>query len=184
MTTRISTIGLCLLGTIVTAGQVPGQPAISIREEHGGAYTVAARFDVSEPTAAVRAALTDYEGIPRFMPGVRISRVLERSDTRARVEQEAESKFMFFSKRVHLILDVVEAADVISFRDECGRSFTEYAGAWTMTDNIDRTAITYELKATPAFNVPAFVLRRLLERDARAMVERLQSEIRARAHAR
>jgi ribosome-associated toxin RatA of RatAB toxin-antitoxin module len=158
-------------------------PAITVRHENG-IYSVSARFSVTEPAAVVRAVLTDYEQIPNFMPGVRTSRVLERGDGSARVEQEAVSKFLLVSRRVHLVLDVAEDHETIRFRDRCGKSFTRYEGAWTIGTERDRTTVTYDLAARPAFEVPGFVLRRLLDRDARTMIEGLRSQIAARTIAR
>jgi carbon monoxide dehydrogenase subunit G len=155
-------------------------PAISV-EETGGAYTVAARFTVDASDAVVREVLTDYAGIPRFMPGVRSSEVLERQTGYARVQQEAESKYMMFSKRVHLVLDVEEGEGVIRFRDRCNRSFALYEGTWTIARRGPATELRYELTAQPAFSVPGFVLRKLLNRDAGVMIERLRAEIAARA---
>ena len=181
MTARLLVIGLGILGPALAAANGPGDaPVVTVRG-YGKAYVVAAQFSVARPAAVVRAVLTDYEQIPRFMPGVRTSRVLERGDGRARIEQEAVSTFMMFSRRVHLVLDIAETADAIRFRDACGKSFTSYEGAWTITDLGDRTAIEYGLTAAPAFDVPGFVLRRLLDRDARAMIEGLRSEMAARA---
>jgi hypothetical protein len=91
---------------------------------------------------------------------------------------------MLFSTRVHLLLDVEEADGVIRFRDRCGRSFVQYEGTWTLVPAGDGTALSYELAAAPAFSVPGFVLRNLLNRDARTMIDRLRNEIRARALAR
>ena len=183
MTARSLVIGLGMLGPTLAAATAPGDvPVVSVREE-GRAYVVSAQFRVAEPAVVVRAVLTDYEQIPRFMPGVRTSRVLERGEGHVRLEQEAMSKFMMFSKRVHLVLDIAEGPDVIRFRDVCGKSFTSYEGTWTIADRGDHTAVEYGLTATPAFDVPGFVLRRLLDRDARAMIEGLRSEMATRAMA-
>jgi ribosome-associated toxin RatA of RatAB toxin-antitoxin module len=149
--------------------------------EHDGVYTVAATFTVTEAASFAIAALTDYSQIPRFMPEVRMSTVLERSDDRTVVEQEAVARFMMFSKRVHLVLEVQEAPGVIRFRDRCGKSFARYEGAWTIAERDGHTHITYELSATPSFDVPEFLLKRLLKRDAVQMIERLKTEIEARA---
>jgi len=37
--------------------------------------------------------------------------------------------------------------------------------------------VRYELTAKPSFDVPAFLLKRLLQRDAREMIRRLQNEM-------
>ena len=121
--------------------------------------------------------LTDYEQIPRFMPDVRTSIVRERGAGRAVVEQEAVSGMMMFSKRVHLVLEIAEQPDALIFRDRCGRSFVRYEGAWRLSHQDGRTAITYELTAEPSFDVPGFLLKRLLRRDSGEMIEHLRREV-------
>ena len=161
-----------------SAQPVPG--SLTVREERG-VYTVAARFAVDQPSSVALAVLTDYEQIPRFMPGVRTSTVLEHTTGRSVVEQEAVSSIMMFSKRVHLVLEIDEQLDALLFRDRCGRSFAHYQGAWRVSAENGRTMITYELTAEPSFDIPGFVIKRLLRRDSAQMIERLQVEIAARA---
>ena len=86
-----------------------------------------------------------------------------------------------FSKRVHLVLEVRESPNTIRFRDRCGRSFVRYEGSWTMVETDGRTDIRYQLSAQPSFDVPEFLLKRLLKRDATRMIERLRVAIAARA---
>jgi hypothetical protein len=171
---------MTVLLALLLAVAAPAAPAISV-EEGGGGYTVAARFTVAEPDDVVREVLTDYANIPRFMPDVKASEVVAREAGHVRVQQEAVSKYLFFSKRVHLVLDVEEGAEVIRFRNRCPQSFTHYEGAWTIRRQGAYTEVHYELRAQPAFTVPGFVLRRLLNRDAGVMIERLRAEIAARA---
>ena len=148
--------------------------------EQRGVYSVVARFTVEQPPSLALAVLSDYEQIPRFMPGVRTSTVLERTAWHAVVEQQAVSSIMMFSKRVHLVLEVDEHTDALLFRDRCGLSFTRYEGAWRVSAEDGRTRITYELTADPAFDIPGFVIKRLLRRDSAQMIERLKVEIAAR----
>ena len=155
-------------------------PALSVHEQQG-VFTVVARFLVDQPPSTALAVLTDYEHIPRFMPGVRTSIVVERGAGRTVVEQEAVSSVMLFSKRVHLVLEIDEQSDALVFRDRCGRSFARYEGAWRVSPANGGTAITYQLTAEPSFDVPGFMLKRLLRRDSTEMIERLQREIAARA---
>jgi carbon monoxide dehydrogenase subunit G len=184
MTTRLFIASAALvLGALAAGAAAAEQPAMSV-QERDGTYTVAARFHVPQLPEVVREVLTDYPSIPRFMPGVRTSKVLERDGGHARVEQEAVSKFMMFSKRVHLLLHVEEGAEAIRFRDTGNRSFVHYEGAWTITRQGIQTVVAYELIARPAFSVPSLILRKLLDRDARLMIERLRGEIQARAASR
>jgi hypothetical protein len=43
--------------------------------------------------------------------------------------------------------------------------------------NPERVEIRYELAAKPSFDVPEFLLKRLLKRDAQQMIGRLQDEM-------
>ncbi len=185
---RFIVTGIVTIALLVTGAA--GQPtaaddgaqhrAVTVREERG-TYSVTASFHVPQDAAVALAVLTDYEQIPRFMPGVRTSTVVERSAGRAVIEQEAISRFMMFSKRVHLVLDIVEGPDTVRFRDRAGDSFVRYEGAWRLCVDDGRTRIVYELTAQPSFDVPRFLLTRLLKRDSGEMIDSLQREIAARA---
>jgi carbon monoxide dehydrogenase subunit G len=159
---------------------VGAEPQVTVREE-GGVYTVAAAFAVPQPAATVVAVLTDYEEISRFMPDVRTSTVLERGPVVTVVAQEAVARLMMFSKRIYLELEVREEPGAITFRDRCGRSFARYEGAWAMTETDGQTSVTYRLVAKPSFEVPGFLLNRILKRDATEMIDRLRAEMAIRA---
>lgn len=178
----VTTVGLiAFCAAAVPAMAMPqNDPPVTVTEDKG-VYTVAATFTVSEASSFALAALTDYAQIPRFMPEVRTSNVIERADDRAVVEQEAVARFMMFSKRVHLVLEVREHNGTIRFRDRCGKSFARYEGVWTIEQRDGNTHVTYELSAKPSFDVPEFLLKRLLKRDASQMIERLKAEIASRA---
>jgi ribosome-associated toxin RatA of RatAB toxin-antitoxin module len=171
-------IAALMLCAILTAA-LPARSAdqqIAVTEKDG-TYEVRATFVVSRPPSTVTAVLTDYVRIPHYMPEVRTSQLLERQDDRAVVEQEAVAKFLMFSKRIHLVLAVEEKPQTIEFHDQCGQSFERYDGAWSMADDHGDTKISYRLTATPRFDVPNWLLSRLLKRDAVVMIERLRAEI-------
>jgi ribosome-associated toxin RatA of RatAB toxin-antitoxin module len=149
---------------------------VTVREERG-VYFVEARFQVPQKSEVVQAVLTDYDHIPRFMPGVKRSAVLERTPGRALVEQEAVSRLMMFSKRVHIVLEIAEGPEVLTFRDRCTQSFSRYEGSWAWSDRDSATLITYQLVAKPSFDVPEFLLKRLLKRDAAETIEALRKEM-------
>ncbi len=181
--TRARRLLLCAAIVLAGAARVTATdtaPVVTVNEE-GGTYRVVATFSVSQPAAIARAVLTDYEQIPRFMPNVRTSTVLERTAGGLVVEQEATARMMMFSKRIHLVLVVQEAAGMIRFRDRCGKSFDLYDGGWTLTSpETGGTTIEYALTAKPSFDVPEFILKRLLRRDSTEMIRRLQIEIASR----
>ena len=149
--------------------------------EASGVYRVTAAFAVTASPEHVIAVLTDFERIPNYMPDIEVSRVVERTPAGMVVEQQAVSKFMMFSKRVHLMLDVRTRDGAITFRDRCGRSFVSYQGEWLVSQHDSLTVIDYQLSAKPSFEVPGFVLKRLLKRDAGQLIDRIKAEITARA---
>jgi hypothetical protein len=177
MVLAAATLVIALAGAM--AGEGPA-PTVTVREARG-VYAVSARFHVPQPPLVALAVLTDYEHIPRFLPDVTSSVVRERSASGAVVEQEAVSRMMMFSKTVYLLLEITEEGTAIRFRDLCGRSFAHYEGAWRVTASGTGSDIGYELTAKPSFDVPEFILKRLLKRDSTRTIERLSAEIAARA---
>ena len=149
--------------------------------EAGGVFQVSASFAIHQPADAVMAVLTDYERIPKYMPDMEISRVIARTQGSMVVEQQAVSKFMLFSKRVHLLLDVRQDEGTIRFSDRCGKSFSAYTGSWIVSQHDSLTVVDYHLIAKPTFEVPAFVLKRLLKRDSALLIEQIKAEITGRA---
>jgi hypothetical protein len=179
---RILTAAAILLQLLLPLRAVAQQPATSltVREERG-VYTLVARFTVDQPPSVALAVLTDYEQIPRFMSDVRSSVVRERGAGWAVVEQEAESRWLMFSKRIHLVLQIEEQSNALIFRDRCRVTFARYVGAWRLSTEDGYTVIRYELTAEPSFDVPGSILKRILRRDSGRMIVGLQREIAARA---
>jgi ribosome-associated toxin RatA of RatAB toxin-antitoxin module len=174
------TMAFVLMSMGLAAATPPPPPDVTVAARDG-LYHVTATFRVSQPASVAFAVLTDYEQIPRFMPDVRKSQILERREHITVVEQEAVARMMLFSKRVHLVLEIEEAPQAIRFHDRCGRSFEHYEGAWTLAEKDGYVEIGYTLTAKPTFDVPEFLLTRLLRRDAQTMIERLRAEIAGRA---
>jgi ribosome-associated toxin RatA of RatAB toxin-antitoxin module len=152
--------------------------------ERAGIYQVSATFAVPKTPADAVAVLMDFEKIPDFVPDMKTSTVIERTDGNTVVEQEAVARFMMFSKTVHLVLNVSEDGGVITFRDRCGKSFAVYEGSWTVKPSANGATITYRLAAKPSFDVPGFVLKRLLKRDASELIARIKAEITTRGNVR
>jgi ribosome-associated toxin RatA of RatAB toxin-antitoxin module len=178
---RLLVLAACVihLAAVPAWADPTSETRVAVQEENG-LYRVTATFCVPQPAAIAMAVLTDYDHIPRFMPDVRTSRVLERGEDGVIVEQEAVARLMMFAKRIHLMLEIREGLRTLRFRDRSATSFTRYEGGWTVTEANGTTRITYELTARPSFEVPEFLLKRLLKRDSTRMIENLQAEIAAR----
>jgi ribosome-associated toxin RatA of RatAB toxin-antitoxin module len=177
---RFAVMGIVLASTGMAAVAPPPQPDVAV-DTRDGLYQVTATFTVSQSATVVLAVLTDYEQIPRFMPDVQKSQVLEVGNGHVVVEQEAVARALMFSKRVHLVLEIHETPGTIRFHDRCGKSFERYEGTWTISEKDAHVEIAYALTAKPTFDVPEFLLKRLLKRDAQTMIERLRTEMARRA---
>lgn len=169
-------LAACLLGAAASPARAGQGPDVQVQEQ-AGVFSVSTTFDVPQAPGAVLAVLTDYEGIPRIAPDITRSVVLSRQDGHTRVEQLAVSKVLFFSKTVHLVLDIHETATSLTFRDTCGRSFTLYEGTWQVAATATGTRVSYQLRAQPAFDVPDFLVKRLFRRDAIQLIARLRQAI-------
>jgi ribosome-associated toxin RatA of RatAB toxin-antitoxin module len=164
---------------IAAAASEDASRHVTVTEDRG-VYSVKAAFISPQPLDVVFAVLTDYAAIPKFMPQVRTSVVRERGEGRAVIEQEAIARFLMFTRRIHLVLEVSEEASTIRFRDLCGQSFREYEGVWQLQHVDGQTRVQYALTAKPSFAVPEFLLGRLLKRDASQMIKGLQIEMERR----
>ncbi len=176
-------VALVTISTAAPRAAMEAAPGVAVAEKDG-VYAVTASFTVNASPDAVIAVLTDYDRIPEFMPNVEVSRVLERTRDGAVVEQRAVSRFMMFSKAIHLVLDVHELGHAIRFRDRSRGSFASYQGGWTISRHDGVTVVDYHLTAQPSFEVPAFVLKRLLKRDSAQFIDRIKAEITARENGR
>jgi ribosome-associated toxin RatA of RatAB toxin-antitoxin module len=172
-----------LVAMIGAATSAADEPPVNVTES-GGVYRVSATFSVLETPDVALAVLSDFERIPQYVPDMKTSTVRERNAEDTVVEQEAVAKFAMFSKRIHLVLRVIESAGTIAFRDECGKSFAVYDGSWVVKPAAQGSTITYRLAAKPTFEVPGFVLKRLLKRDASDLIARIKVEMAARGNLR
>src|SRR5688572_28202233 len=89
---RVLAVGLLTAFTMTMRATPADQARVDVSEERG-TYQVVATFQVAQRAATAMMVLTDYERIPKFMPDVRTSRVLERRRNRVVVEQEAFARF-------------------------------------------------------------------------------------------
>jgi ribosome-associated toxin RatA of RatAB toxin-antitoxin module len=83
----------------------------------GDAVQVQAQATVKAPHALIWKALTDYDHMAEFVPGIRSSRVLERHGTTTTVEQVGTAHLWFFRFTIDVVVEATEQPpDLIGIR--------------------------------------------------------------------
>jgi len=132
--------------------------------------------------AQVWNVVSDYEHLSDFISTIRESKIRGRRPGGAVVEQTAVGKWFLFSRSVSVLLDVREnALRSIAFRDVSHKDFTQYGGAWTLTETNGAVQLDYHLEAQPSAALPAFVIEKVFTEDASSLLEQVRKEILKRA---
>lgn len=148
------------------------------------AYQARGSFVVAATAAAAWEAIADYAAIPRIAPSVKVSRIVSRDGGKVMVEQEAVAAFLFFSKRIHLLLEIVESPPgEVKFRDTARREFTHYEGFWTIEEAGDGVRVSYGIDVERGFSAPDFLAKRFFKKQAESLMDSMREEILRRAAA-
>jgi hypothetical protein len=83
-------------------------------QRSGKRFTAEAVLDLAADVATVWQTITDYPALPRFMPGIRACRVVERQTTgkgaalreRLVVEQQGEFRFFMFAQSMDVLIEI------------------------------------------------------------------------------
>lgn len=76
----------------------------------GKRFDAEAVLDLPATAETIWQTITDYPALPRFMPGIRACRVVDRQPTadgeRLRVEQRGEFRFLLFAQSMNVDLEI------------------------------------------------------------------------------
>ncbi len=126
-------------------------------QEKGGTYDIRGAFNVDAEPGVVWEVLTDYHHIPKFVGNLKKSLIDEDlGPYHFRLEQEFEGGFLFFTKRVRVVLDVHETwQQTILFTDIDRKDFSIYQGSWNLRPGPNKgLEIDYQLTAKQNFSAP------------------------------
>jgi Polyketide cyclase / dehydrase and lipid transport len=153
-------------------------------------YRVDASADLDADQAVVWETLTDYEKLPQFVPGIHRVRVLAMYEQAGRqrllIEQAGELRFLFFARRVVVLLDVeqqprtrVDARAVPLTRDpEAGEeSLNQFEGTYTLMPIPGGVRFGYRAHFTPDFALPPILGSLAVRRTMQAQFEAMLAEI-------
>lgn len=162
----------CLLAADVAAADV----SIATRRR-GEALEIEGRARLAVPLAVAWAVLTDYERLPRFIPGILASRVVSRDGASLVLEQAGEIRVLFFSVPVEARLAVEEAPRAsISSRGLSG-SFRSMQGRYDLREAGGVVEFLYSGTIVPDTWLPAFIGDGVLAAHVDAQFRALVHEI-------
>ena len=158
-----------------------------------GGYRIDASAELDADQDVVWETLTDYEKLPQFVPGIRGVRVLETREQdgkqRLLIEQSGEFRFLFFARRIAVLLDVeqhprnrVEARALPRPRamDATEENLNQFEGTYTLLPIPGGIRLEYRARFTPEFDLPPILGPLAVRRTMQAQFEAMLAEIERR----
>jgi carbon monoxide dehydrogenase subunit G len=175
---RISVVGAVMCALL--AGEAGAAEEFSVEAaRRGERFEVRARAVLAAPAPLVWQVLTDYERLPRFVPGISRSIVRQRDGNRVRLDQSGEARFLVFSYPIEVQLEVTEAPLQWVVSRAVGGNLRRMYGRYELHPDAQRgTVLLYTGEIVPDFSLPRFIgtaaVRGMIERQFTAMVEEIE----------
>ncbi len=179
----IYTRGLAWLALVLL--QMPAAHAaakVTVKTERRGMTVhLDARARLRAPRGLVWATLTDYADLWRFIPGLRYSHVLRRNGATAFVEEQGETKFLFLSFPINVVLASSEHPPFRIDVHAVSGDLKELDGSYRITPKPDGTLLlTWSGAIQPGFWLPAYIDAALVRSRIGAQFEGMVREIERR----
>jgi carbon monoxide dehydrogenase subunit G len=187
---RISSVALALLVAAHAPRAAAAEDLAVEAERKGDSIEIRAHATVAATPALIWEVLTDYEHLPRFIPGIAKSVVRQRQGNRVIVEQSGEARFLFFSFPIDIRLEVTEGPPqwIVSravggnLRRMSGRydirQETAPAGASAAEGAPRSSSLRYQGAIEPDFGLPPLVgvaaMRGMVQEQFTAMVAEIE----------
>lgn len=174
---RIPCVALALLAAQAGATWAAEDLAVEVQGK-GAGFAVRAGATVAAPLSLVWEVLTDYENLPRFIPGIAKSGVRVRKGNRALLEQRGEARFLVFSFPVQVELDVRENPQTSIVSRAVGGNLRRLNGRYDLHVDAGNVSLRYTGEIEPDFGLPAvinsFVVRSMVEAQFSALVAEIE----------
>lgn len=148
-----------------------------------GHFKVEGSFFVDADPAVAWGVLSNYSEIPDFVHSMKVSSVENRNGNDLVLKQEGEGGFLFFTQRIHLLLNVHEEPEKsIVFTDTSHKDFDFYQGTWTISQAPAGYGleIIYTLDAEEHFGAPAFLVGDSIQGSVKDLLESIRREMTTR----
>ena len=157
----------------------------------GNALAVSAHATIRAPLPVIWHTLTDYDHLADFIPGMKLSRVLQRRGGTVTVEQTGEAKFLIFRYPIAVIIQSDERYPATIGVRLLSGNLRQLAGAYrieTAPGTRDQFVLRWEGIIEPDLPVPTFIaapgLRETLADQFDGMVGEIERRGTLQAHSR
>lgn len=177
---RIPTVALAFLLAAPAPAARPAEAFSVEAERQGDGVEIRARAIVAAPLHLVWEVLTDYEKLPRFIPGLLRSAVTSRQGGRVVVEQVGEARFLFFTFPIEIRLEVVETARERVISHAVWGNLRRMHGRYDIAVDEGRKTclLSYSGAIEPDFELPPLIgvaaMRGMVEEQFTAMVAEIE----------
>ena len=141
-------------------------------------FAVRAEATVVARVSTVWEVLTDYDNLPRFIPGLSVSAVQRRAGNRVLLEQKGEARFLVFSYPIEVRLEVLESpSDSITSRG-VGGNLKRMSGRYDLASARGGVLLRYTGEFEPDFGLPPIIgtlaVRTMVEEQFAAIVAEIE----------
>lgn len=145
-----------MVANVAWSGAPPHGLQVDVKRD-GRLYTFHASFATSLSKCAAYHYLTDYEAATN-LPGVVKSEASRQSATRVMVDRTADEHILFFSVRLHSVMEYTEKPfDGITFTQMQGDSKT-FQGNWDIESNQQGSTLRFKGTWEPDTLIPLFII--------------------------
>ena len=164
---------------LVSPGHVFSEEiSVLVEEERDGGYFVSGGFSTDAPQKEIWEILVDYNSIHEFVSFIQSSRLKEIKKESLLVEQTVLGRFLVFSKKVYLLLHVVEEPfSRIMLTDISKKNFEFYEGKWEISNLKTRREVRFSLSFKPDFWIPGFVTKVMMRKKIKKALKEVKAEI-------
>lgn len=166
---------------LVPATASAGDEVVVDMHRQGEALQVRARAVLDAPMPLVWNVLTDYERMPRFIPGIAKSVVRQRQGNHLLVEHTGQARFLFFSFPIDVTLEVDESPMQWVTSRAVGGNFRRMLGRYDVSEDAHGVLLRYNGLIEPDFDLPPLIGSAALRHSVREEFEAMVAEIGRRA---
>lgn len=170
-------LGMALVGGGLASAAPP--PSVNFQLQ-GTRLLVSGELSVPVAPATAWAVLTDYEQVPAFVPGMRVSRIIEQNGNTRVLEQQGEmvanNMRMFYLGTLRV---VEEPPSKLSIQFLSG-TFQNMQGEWTVQGKRAPVTIGYQLNYDTGTPYPSPVMIGMLQQQVIHWVSSLAAEMERR----